>query len=69
LQLAERIAGYPQASILTDRAATLATYGVSLEAGLFMESGLGRPSADDPEMREGLRNFVAGNRPDAPRPA
>jgi len=69
LELADRLAGYPQASIRTDRAATLATYGVSLEAGLFMESGLGRPTATDPEMIEGLRNFVAGNRPEAPRPA
>jgi hypothetical protein len=34
-----------------------------------MESGLGRPAANDPEMIEGLRNFVAGNRPEAPRPA
>jgi enoyl-CoA hydratase len=68
LDLADRIAGYPQASIRTDRAATLATYGLSLEAGLFMESGLGRPTATDPEMIEGLRNFVAGNRPEAPRP-
>jgi enoyl-CoA hydratase len=69
LELADRIAGYPQASLRTDRAATLATYGVSLEAGLFMESGLGRPTATDPETIEGLRNFVAGNRPEAPRPA
>jgi enoyl-CoA hydratase len=69
LELADRIAGYPQASLRTDRAATLATYGLGLEAGLFMESGLGRPTATDPEMIEGLRNFVAGNRPEAPRPA
>jgi enoyl-CoA hydratase len=68
LELADRIAGYPQASIRTDRAATLATWGLDLEAGLFMESGLGRPTATDPEMFEGLRNFVAGNRPEAPRP-
>jgi enoyl-CoA hydratase len=68
LELADRIAGYPQASLRTDRAATLATYGVSLDAGLFMESGLGRPAATAPETLEGLRNFVAGNRPEAPRP-
>ena len=68
LELADRIAGYPQASLRTDRAATLATYGLSLDAGLYMESGLGRPAATDPEMLEGLRNFVAGNRPEAPRP-
>ena len=69
LELADRIAGYPQASLRADRAATLATYGLSLHAGLYMESGLGRPTASDPEMLEGLRNFVSGNRPEAPRPA
>jgi enoyl-CoA hydratase len=69
LELADRIAGYPQASLRADRAATLATYGVSLEAGLFMESGICRPTGSDPEMLEGLRNFVSGNRPEAPRPA
>lgn len=69
LELAERIGGYPQASLRTDRAATLATYGLSLDAGLYLESGLGRPSATDPEMLAGLRNFVAGNRPEPPRPA
>jgi len=68
LELAERIAGYPQSSLRTDRAATLAAFG-DLQAGLYMESGLGRPAATDPEMIEGLRNFVAGNRPEAPRPA
>src|SRR5690349_4081857 len=69
LELAGRIAGYPQASLRADRAATLATYGVSLEAGLFMEAGIGRPTGSDPEMVEGLRNFVSGDRPEAPRPA
>jgi enoyl-CoA hydratase len=69
LELAERIAGYPQASLRTDRAAALATWGLSLESGLYMEAGLCRPTASDPEMLEGLRNFVSGNRPEAPRPA
>jgi enoyl-CoA hydratase len=67
LELADRIAGYPQASLLADRAATLATWGVSLEAGLYMEAGICRPTLTDPEMWEGLGNFVAGNRPEAPR--
>jgi len=67
LELAERIAGYPQASLLADRAATLETWGLSLEAGLYMEAGLCRPTAAHPEVLEGLRNFVAGNRPEAPR--
>ena len=69
LELADRIAGYPQASLRADRAATLATWGLSLESGLYMEAGLCRPTAFDPEMLEGLRNFVSGNRPQAPRPA
>ena len=68
LELAERIAGYPQASLRADRAATLATWGLSLDAGLLMETGLCRPTASDPETLEGLRNFVSGNRPEAPRP-
>ena len=67
LELADRIAGYPQTSLLADRAATLATWGVSLEAGLSMEAGICRPTLTDPEMWEGLQNFVAGNRPEAPR--
>jgi enoyl-CoA hydratase len=69
LELADRIAGYPQASLVADRAATLATWGLSLDAGLYMEAGLCRPTTADPETLEGLRNFVAGNRPEAPRPA
>jgi enoyl-CoA hydratase len=69
LELADRIAGYPQASIRADRAATLATWGLELDNGLYLESGLGRPTATDPDMIEGLRNFVTGNRPEAPRPA
>ena len=69
LELADRIAGYPQASIRADRAAMLATWGLNLDDGLYLESGLCRPTASDPAMIEGLRNFVEGNRPEAPRPA
>ena len=69
LELADRIAGYPQASIRADRAALLATWGLNLDDGLYLESGLCRPTASDPAMIEGLRNFVEGNRPEAPRPA
>jgi len=68
-ELADRIAGYPQSSLLADRAATLETWGLSLDAGLYMEAGLCRPTLSDPEMWEGLNNFVAGNRPQAPRSA
>lgn len=67
LELADRIAAYPQASLRADRAAALATWGLDLRAGLLMESALCRPTAADPEMLEGLRNFVSGKRPEAPR--
>ena len=67
LELADRIASYPQASLRADRAAALATWGLDLRAGLLMESALCRPTAADPEMLEGLRNFVSGKRPEAPR--
>jgi enoyl-CoA hydratase len=69
LELADRIVGYPQASIRADRAAMLATWGLNLDDGLYLESGLCRPTASDPAMIEGLRNFVEGKRPEAPRPA
>ena len=48
LELADRIAGYPQASLLADRSAALETWGLSLKAGLYMEAGLCRPTASDP---------------------
>src|SRR2546423_3932615 len=50
LELADRIAGYPQTSLRTDRAATLATFGLDLEAALFMEPGLGRATPTEPGM-------------------
>lgn len=68
LELAERMAGYPQASLRADRAATLATYGVGLDEGLFLESGRGRPTLREQEMTEGLDRFASGRRPDPPRP-
>ena len=69
LELAERMAGYPQASLRADRAAALATFGIGLDDGLYLESGRGRPTVRDPEMMEGLSTFASGPRPEAPRPA
>jgi enoyl-CoA hydratase len=68
LGLAERIAVYPQASVYADRAATLATFGLSLPDGLRVEAGTCVPTAYDPEMTAGLQRFVSGDRPEAPRP-
>jgi enoyl-CoA hydratase/carnithine racemase len=68
LILAERISGYPQASIHADRAASLSTYGTALADGLKIEAEIGRATLLDPEMAAGLERFVSGDRPEAPRP-
>jgi enoyl-CoA hydratase len=69
MELAERIAGYPQASLRADRASTLAALGVALEAGLSLEARRGVPPLADPEIEEGLRRYASGVRPPPPRPA
>lgn len=60
LELAERIAGYPQASLRADREAALATFGVTLHEGLALEAKLGHPTASDEEFTEGVRRFARG---------
>ncbi len=69
LELAGRIAEYPQASLRADRAATLATWGLSLADGLRLEAAITLPTAHDPELAAGLARFAGRDRPDAPRPA
>jgi len=69
LELARRMAEYPQASLRADRAATLATWGLSLAAGLRLEAETCLPMAADPEMTAGLARFAGRDRPDAPRPS
>jgi enoyl-CoA hydratase len=68
LELAGRIAGYPNASIVADRAATIATWGLSLRDGLRFEEETCLPTGGDAEMAVGLERFAAHDRPDAPRP-
>ena len=68
LELAARMAGYPQASLRADRAAAFATYGLALDDGLYLETGRGRPTLREQEMSEGLARFASGRRPNAPRP-
>ena len=57
LELGERIAAYPQKSLLADRQAALETFGLSLEGGLQREGDLGHPTAYEPEFTEGVRRF------------
>ncbi|MCL6639972.1 MAG: enoyl-CoA hydratase/isomerase family protein [Candidatus Rokubacteria bacterium] len=67
LELAQAIARYPQASLRTDRQATLATFGLSLDEGLRYEAEIGLRSAQDPEMKAGLDRFARRDRPAPPR--
>jgi enoyl-CoA hydratase len=58
LGLAERIAAYPQKSLLADRGAVLGTWGRSLEDGLALEAEGGRAATREPEMADGVRGFL-----------
>jgi enoyl-CoA hydratase/carnithine racemase len=58
LELADQIAGYPQASLRADRAAVLAAWGRSLADGLRLEAEGGLPTAGLPDMQRGLARFL-----------
>jgi enoyl-CoA hydratase len=58
LELAERVASYPQQSLLADREAALATFGLPLAEGLEREGELGHPTAYEAEFAEGVQGFV-----------
>jgi len=68
LELAARIAEYPQASLRSDRKATGASLGLPLDEGLLSERQLGAATLADPEMAEALQRFAKGDRPEPPRP-
>ena len=69
VELAQRMAGYPQASLLADQASVLDAHGVPLERGLALEAGRGLPTLSDPELSRGLEQYASGDRPEPPRPA
>ena len=60
-ELATRMAEYPQASLRADRESAIRLDGIEAEARR------GEPTVRDPDMAAGLRRFVEGDRPDAPR--
>jgi enoyl-CoA hydratase len=62
LELAERISGYPQGSLLADREAALGTFGLILEDALAYEAKLGHPTAYTEEFNEGVRRFAERDR-------
>lgn len=56
-ELAERIAGYPQMSLLADRESAIAAPGLPLDEGLAREAKVGHPTASEDEFTEGVRRF------------
>ncbi|MFA5787027.1 MAG: enoyl-CoA hydratase-related protein [Actinomycetota bacterium] len=69
LELAHRIAAYPQSSLRADRRAALEGLGRDLTSGLAIEAEICVPTVADPELALGLERFASGDRPEAPRPA
>jgi enoyl-CoA hydratase len=69
VELAERIAAYPQASLGADRASTIEALGLDVGRGLSVEARRGVPTLSDPELEQGLQRYAAGDRPEPPRPA
>ena len=60
IELARHVAGYPQASLLADRASALALDGIEAEAER------GEATLGDPEMLAGLERFRLHDRPAPP---
>jgi enoyl-CoA hydratase len=60
LELASRIADYPQASLRADRRSAIDLDGMEAEAER------GEAMIGDPDMAEGLRRFTSGDRPAPP---
>jgi enoyl-CoA hydratase len=63
LELAERIASYPHASMRADRAAAIDGIGRARLDALARESETGRVSLADLELQTGLERFASGDRP------
>jgi enoyl-CoA hydratase len=68
LELAARIAEYPQASLRADRQAARASFGLRLDEGLLLERRLAAATLQEPEMAKALQRFARGDRPEPPRP-
>ena len=62
LELAGRMAEYPQQSLLADRDAALATFGLPLDEALAYEAKVGHPTAYTEEFSEGVRRFIERTR-------
>jgi enoyl-CoA hydratase len=68
VDLGERMAAYPRASLLHDRAEALAAFERPLSEGIRTERETGVPTLADPELAAALERFLRGERPEPPRP-
>ncbi|MEK7247827.1 MAG: enoyl-CoA hydratase-related protein, partial [Chloroflexota bacterium] len=68
LEIAAIMSTYPQPAMRNDRRATLASYDLSINAGLRFEVDAHRDSLADPAMASWLERFAAGERPQPIRP-
>lgn len=68
LEIATVLSTYPQPAMRNDRRATLASYDLSINAGLRFEVEAHRDSLGDPAMAAWLERFAAGERPQPIRP-
>jgi enoyl-CoA hydratase len=59
LELGARMASYPAASLLADRANAIDAFGLPLDEGLAREAERGGSAAYDPGMEEGVRRFLS----------
>jgi enoyl-CoA hydratase len=60
LELAARVADYPQASVVADRESAIRLDGIEAEAKR------GGDTVGDPDMVAGLQRFASGDRPAPP---
>jgi enoyl-CoA hydratase len=60
IELAERIAGFPQECLRNDRAAALEQWGMSEAEAMANEVRHGQATLASPELGDGVRRFVGG---------
>lgn len=68
LELAAAMVKYPWTSLLNDRQSALRGLTMGLAEGIVLEKNLHKTSLKDPEMLEGLKKFIEGQRPPPPVP-
>lgn len=62
IELAHAICKLPQGAMRTDKQAAIMGWGRPLEEGLRIEAEVGQSAIDDPEILQGVANFIKGKR-------